>query len=157
MSWYVKYSSHWHFQTWVSSEWRSKLPIIIRYKASENTATIFFCLNSPQTLLAGMNKFLSQLEITFRRDPNNYRPRINKLNSIKVSEEHLCSTGQDCLIWSQILKYGTKLRLTGWFCCAGKTACETRKSNNRSRKSLDKRLLFQLCSSLLKSAQDYLK
>ncbi|RLW00907.1 hypothetical protein DV515_00008500, partial [Chloebia gouldiae] len=39
--------------------------------------------NSPQTLLAGMNKFLSQLEITFRRDPNNYRPRINKLNSIK--------------------------------------------------------------------------
>ncbi|XP_073460569.1 ATP-binding cassette sub-family E member 1 [Lithobates pipiens] len=39
--------------------------------------------NSPQTLLAGMNKFLSQLEITFRRDPNNYRPRINKMNSIK--------------------------------------------------------------------------
>ncbi|XP_053316782.1 ATP-binding cassette sub-family E member 1 [Spea bombifrons] len=39
--------------------------------------------NSPQSLLAGMNKFLSQLEITFRRDPNNYRPRINKLNSIK--------------------------------------------------------------------------
>ncbi|XP_040274443.1 ATP-binding cassette sub-family E member 1 [Bufo bufo] len=39
--------------------------------------------NSPQTLLAGMNKFLSQLEITFRRDPNNYRPRINKHNSIK--------------------------------------------------------------------------
>ena len=37
-----------------------------------------------QTLLAGMNKFLSQLEITFRRDPNNYRPRINKLNSVKV-------------------------------------------------------------------------
>lgn len=47
--------------------------------------------NSPQTLLAGMNKFLSQLEITFRRDPNNYRPRINKLNSIKVSEKHLYS------------------------------------------------------------------
>ena len=39
----------------------------------------------PQTLLAGMNKFLSQLEITFRRDPNNFRPRINKMNSIKVS------------------------------------------------------------------------
>uniref|UniRef100_A0A3B1KEJ3 ATP-binding cassette sub-family E member 1 n=1 Tax=Astyanax mexicanus TaxID=7994 RepID=A0A3B1KEJ3_ASTMX len=40
--------------------------------------------NTPQTLLAGMNKFLSLLEITFRRDPNNFRPRINKLNSIKV-------------------------------------------------------------------------
>ncbi|XP_062871550.1 ATP-binding cassette sub-family E member 1 [Trichomycterus rosablanca] len=39
--------------------------------------------NTPQTLLAGMNKFLGQLEITFRRDPNNFRPRINKLNSIK--------------------------------------------------------------------------
>ncbi|KAL7981995.1 hypothetical protein Chor_001052 [Crotalus horridus] len=43
--------------------------------------------NSPQTLLAGMNKFLSQLEITFRRDPNNYRPRINKVNSIKDVEQ----------------------------------------------------------------------
>ncbi|MBN3316541.1 ABCE1 protein, partial [Atractosteus spatula] len=40
--------------------------------------------NTPQTLLAGMNKFLAQLEITFRRDPNNFRPRINKMNSIKV-------------------------------------------------------------------------
>uniref|UniRef100_A0A671LJ78 ATP-binding cassette sub-family E member 1 n=1 Tax=Sinocyclocheilus anshuiensis TaxID=1608454 RepID=A0A671LJ78_9TELE len=43
--------------------------------------------NTPQTLLAGMNKFLSQLEITFRRDPNNFRPRINKLNSIKDVEQ----------------------------------------------------------------------
>ncbi|XP_040577372.1 ATP-binding cassette sub-family E member 1 [Lepeophtheirus salmonis] len=37
--------------------------------------------NCPQSLLTGMNKFLSQLAITFRRDPNNYRPRINKMNS----------------------------------------------------------------------------
>jgi len=43
--------------------------------------------NTPQTLLAGMNKFLGQLEITFRRDPNNYRPRINKMNSIKDAEQ----------------------------------------------------------------------
>ncbi|TRY98619.1 hypothetical protein DNTS_005292 [Danionella cerebrum] len=43
--------------------------------------------NTPQTLLAGMNKFLAQLEITFRRDPNNFRPRINKLNSIKDVEQ----------------------------------------------------------------------
>ena len=28
---------------------------------------------SPQSLLTGMNKFLQQLEITFRRDPENYR------------------------------------------------------------------------------------
>nr|AAH95592.1 ATP-binding cassette, sub-family E (OABP), member 1 [Danio rerio] len=43
--------------------------------------------NAPQTLLAGMNKFLAQLEITFRGDPNNFRPRINKLNSIKDVEQ----------------------------------------------------------------------
>uniref|UniRef100_A0A8C7HUZ8 ATP-binding cassette, sub-family E (OABP), member 1 n=1 Tax=Oncorhynchus kisutch TaxID=8019 RepID=A0A8C7HUZ8_ONCKI len=46
--------------------------------------------NTPQTLLAGMNKFLSQLEITFRRDPNNFRPRINKMNSIKVQGSYFC-------------------------------------------------------------------
>ena len=40
--------------------------------------------NSPQSLLTGMNKFLESLEITFRRDPANFRPRINKLNSVKV-------------------------------------------------------------------------
>lgn len=43
--------------------------------------------NSPQTLLAGMNKFLELLNITFRRDPNNFRPRINKLNSVKDVEQ----------------------------------------------------------------------
>ncbi|KAA0706531.1 ATP-binding cassette sub-family E member [Triplophysa tibetana] len=43
--------------------------------------------NAPQSLLAGMNKFLAQLGITFRRDPNNFRPRINKLNSIKDVEQ----------------------------------------------------------------------
>uniref|UniRef100_A0AAX7SCE5 ATP-binding cassette, sub-family E (OABP), member 1 n=1 Tax=Astatotilapia calliptera TaxID=8154 RepID=A0AAX7SCE5_ASTCA len=45
--------------------------------------------NTPQSLLAGMNRFLSLLEITFRRDPNNFRPRINKLNSIKVTSMFL--------------------------------------------------------------------
>ena len=43
--------------------------------------------NSPQSLLTGMNKFLNMLNITFRRDPNNYRPRINKLNSLKDVEQ----------------------------------------------------------------------
>ena len=32
--------------------------------------------HSPQSLLGGMNKFLEQLSVTFRRDPNNYRYRI---------------------------------------------------------------------------------
>lgn len=43
--------------------------------------------NSPQSLLTGMNKFLDMLNITFRRDPNNYRPRINKMNSQNDSEQ----------------------------------------------------------------------
>lgn len=40
--------------------------------------------HTPQSLLNGMNRFLELLEITFRRDPNNFRPRINKRNSVKV-------------------------------------------------------------------------
>ncbi|KAK6173569.1 hypothetical protein SNE40_016994 [Patella caerulea] len=51
------------------------------------TPSINTVANSPQSLLNGMNKFLESLEITFRRDPNNFRPRINKLNSIKDSEQ----------------------------------------------------------------------
>lgn len=43
--------------------------------------------NTPQTLLTGMNTFLKSLKITFRRDPENYRPRINKLDSVKDSEQ----------------------------------------------------------------------
>uniref|UniRef100_A0A8C2ZYJ1 ATP-binding cassette sub-family E member 1 n=1 Tax=Cyclopterus lumpus TaxID=8103 RepID=A0A8C2ZYJ1_CYCLU len=43
--------------------------------------------NTPQGLLAGMNRFLALLEITFRRDPNNFRPRINKCHSIKDTEQ----------------------------------------------------------------------
>ncbi|KAL3084382.1 hypothetical protein niasHT_033152 [Heterodera trifolii] len=37
--------------------------------------------NAPQPLVNGMNRFLSQLNITFRRDNESHRPRINKLNS----------------------------------------------------------------------------
>ncbi len=43
--------------------------------------------HSPQGLIPGMNTFLQQLNITFRRDPTNYRPRINKLDSIKDREQ----------------------------------------------------------------------
>ncbi|THY63343.1 hypothetical protein D6C90_01730 [Aureobasidium pullulans] len=37
--------------------------------------------NKPESLLTGCNKFLKNLDVTFRRDPNSYRPRINKLDS----------------------------------------------------------------------------
>lgn len=43
--------------------------------------------NAPQTLVSGMNKFLEMLGITFRRDPNNFRPRINKDSSQKDVEQ----------------------------------------------------------------------
>ena len=34
-----------------------------------------------------MNQFLKNLDITFRRDPSNYRPRINKFESVKDREQ----------------------------------------------------------------------
>lgn len=44
-------------------------------------------MSSPQSLLTGMNKFLAMLSITFRRDPTNFRPRINKSESVKDKEQ----------------------------------------------------------------------
>uniref|UniRef100_A0A7S1T6P9 ATP-binding cassette transporter n=1 Tax=Tetraselmis chuii TaxID=63592 RepID=A0A7S1T6P9_9CHLO len=46
----------------------------------------------PQSLLTGMNLFLSTLEITFRRDPTNFRPRINKMESLKDREQKQAGT-----------------------------------------------------------------
>lgn len=43
--------------------------------------------SAPQPLLSGMNQFLKQLEITFRRDPTNFRPRINKHDSVMDKEQ----------------------------------------------------------------------
>ena len=42
---------------------------------------------SPEGLVSGMNKFLKLMDITFRRDPTNFRPRINKLASQKDQEQ----------------------------------------------------------------------
>ena len=47
----------------------------------EGTPSVNTKACSPQSLLTGMNKFLQMLEITFRRDPENWRPRINKFGS----------------------------------------------------------------------------
>ncbi|CAD6198953.1 unnamed protein product [Caenorhabditis auriculariae] len=41
----------------------------------------------PQNLLEGMNRFLRMLDITFRRDSETYRPRINKKESVKDVEQ----------------------------------------------------------------------
>uniref|UniRef100_A0A7S3FZ84 ABC transporter domain-containing protein n=1 Tax=Strombidium rassoulzadegani TaxID=1082188 RepID=A0A7S3FZ84_9SPIT len=45
--------------------------------------------SSPESLITGMNKFLKMMEITFRRDPSNFRPRINKYQSQKDQEQKL--------------------------------------------------------------------
>lgn len=58
----------------------------------EGKPSIKTVANSPQTQISGMNKFLAMLGITFRRDPTNFRPRINKEDSQKDSEQK--STGQ---------------------------------------------------------------
>ena len=52
--------------------------------------------NTPQSLLSGMNKFLKNLDVTFRRDPNTFRPRINKADSQMDQEQK--STG-DYFVW----------------------------------------------------------
>ena len=43
--------------------------------------------NSPNSLEQGMNKFLKTLDVTFRRDQNSCRPRINKKDSNKEVEQ----------------------------------------------------------------------
>lgn len=42
---------------------------------------------APESLLTGCNRFLKNLNVTFRRDPNSYRPRINKLDSQMDKEQ----------------------------------------------------------------------
>ncbi len=43
--------------------------------------------NSPEEMHSGMNFFLKEMQVTFRRDPESGRPRANKLNSIKDKEQ----------------------------------------------------------------------
>ncbi|CAH01835.1 Fe-S cluster-binding ribosome biosynthesis protein [Kluyveromyces lactis] len=42
---------------------------------------------APESLLTGCNKFLKNLNVTFRRDPTSFRPRINKLDSQMDKEQ----------------------------------------------------------------------
>jgi ATP-binding cassette, sub-family E, member 1 len=45
--------------------------------------------NTPESLLTGCNRFLKNLDVTFRRDPNSFRPRINKNQSQLDQEQKL--------------------------------------------------------------------
>ncbi|KAJ1662533.1 Fe-S cluster-binding ribosome biosynthesis protein [Coemansia sp. RSA 1813] len=53
----------------------------------EGTPGVDAIANRPQSLLSGMNKFLKMLNVTFRRDKENYRPRVNKLGSVRDKEQ----------------------------------------------------------------------
>uniref|UniRef100_A0A0E0M7X9 ABC transporter domain-containing protein n=1 Tax=Oryza punctata TaxID=4537 RepID=A0A0E0M7X9_ORYPU len=68
--------------------------------------------NAPQSLLSGMNKLFSHLQITFRRDPTNFRPRINKLDSAKDRQQKLYRA-------HDVLKNISKriLNLSDYICC----------------------------------------
>ena len=44
-------------------------------------------LQGPFSKEDGMNKFLTELDITLRRDPSSHRPRINKPGSVKDREQ----------------------------------------------------------------------
>ena len=48
--------------------------------------------HSPEGLVDGMNTFLKHLAVTFRRDPNSHRPRINKKGSAKDAEQQAAGT-----------------------------------------------------------------
>eukprot|EP01090_Pellita_catalonica_P010330 TRINITY_DN21780_c0_g1_i1.p1 TRINITY_DN21780_c0_g1~~TRINITY_DN21780_c0_g1_i1.p1 ORF type:complete len:619 (+),score=113.31 TRINITY_DN21780_c0_g1_i1:74-1930(+) len=58
----------------------------------DGTPSVACTAAAPESLLSGMNRFLQGLDITFRRDPTNYRPRINKHESIKDVEQKRAGT-----------------------------------------------------------------
>ncbi|EKV12754.1 RNase L inhibitor of the ABC superfamily, putative [Penicillium digitatum PHI26] len=49
---------------------------------------------TPESLVGGCNRFLKSLDVTFRRDPISYRPRINKYNSQMDQEQKLAGNFQ---------------------------------------------------------------
>jgi ATP-binding cassette subfamily E protein 1 len=62
---------------------------------------IFGEAEPPTSLRRGMNNFLREMTITFRRDPNTKRPRVNKEDSKmdrlqkKIGEYYYVSTKED--------------------------------------------------------------
>ncbi|CAH6722886.1 translation initiation factor Rli1p [[Candida] jaroonii] len=56
--------------------------IVFEGQPSKNTLA-----KAPESLLTGCNRFLKNLNVTFRRDPNSFRPRINKKDSQMDKEQ----------------------------------------------------------------------
>ena len=53
----------------------------------EGTPAVKTTATTPRPMIEGMNTFLKMIKITFKRDNETYRQRINKLNSIKDKEQ----------------------------------------------------------------------
>jgi len=51
------------------------------YNCLRGTAGLLKQPPVPTSLVEGFNRFLENLDVTFRKDPINFRPRINKKNS----------------------------------------------------------------------------
>ena len=49
----------------------------------QGTPAVSMKASMPMSASLGINVFLKNLNVTFRRDPTTHRPRINKLNSDK--------------------------------------------------------------------------
>ncbi|KAK0529834.1 Fe-S cluster-binding ribosome biosynthesis protein [Tilletia horrida] len=62
---------------------------VVRYVG---TPSVKAKAEKPESLLTGMNSFLQSLEVSMRRDPTNFRPRVNKLNSVKDKEQKSAGT-----------------------------------------------------------------
>jgi hypothetical protein len=85
-------SSWRHTSLTESSCSRANQPFLQRLHRKHKVFSTSICVLNhrffrPQSLLTGMNQFLASLEITFRRDPTNFRPRVNKMNSLKDREQ----------------------------------------------------------------------
>ena len=50
-------------------------------------AAVSTIAKAPESLSTGMNAFLKGMDVTFRRDSETHRPRINKPNSVKHKEQ----------------------------------------------------------------------
>lgn len=74
--------------------------------------------NKPESLITGCNTFLKSLDVTFRRDPNSYRPRINKADSQMDQEQKNAGNYVSQLI--SISRLNTKGMLTSLLVLPGK-------------------------------------
>ncbi len=60
-----------------------------RVMVFEGTPSLDATAHKAESLLTGCNRFLKNLNVTFRRDPTSFRPRINKLDSQMDKQQKL--------------------------------------------------------------------